>query len=141
MAFIYRDWWSLQSRCKYDLRDLRRALSNPGFPAGGETAREWLLLLTATETGRAADTAEVPARRCDNCGGELQAAPDRQVFSAPAAMPRRSRKLKRDVQRNGECPLCLSALPGGYCRVGHSELAREYRPRPPLGRLTLPPYT
>jgi hypothetical protein len=48
-AFIYRDWWSVQARCEYDLRDLQRALATPGFPAGEENPRQSPLLLDVTE--------------------------------------------------------------------------------------------
>ncbi len=44
-AFIYRDWWSVHARCEYDLRDLRRALTTPGFPAGEDKPRRSSLLL------------------------------------------------------------------------------------------------
>jgi hypothetical protein len=46
-AFIYRDWWSVHGRCEFDLRDLRRALTAPGFPAGGDEPRTSPLLLDA----------------------------------------------------------------------------------------------
>jgi hypothetical protein len=78
-AFIYRDWWSVHARCEYDLRDLRRALATPGFPAGGDTPRQSPLLLVATD----AAVADAAGRRCDKCGGELQSAPGGERFFCP----------------------------------------------------------
>jgi hypothetical protein len=37
-AFFYRDWWSVSSRCEYDLRQLRRGLAK-GLPQGADTPR------------------------------------------------------------------------------------------------------
>lgn len=48
-AFIYRDWWSVHDRCEYDLRDLRKALALPGFPAGEDLPRRSPLLLEPRE--------------------------------------------------------------------------------------------
>jgi hypothetical protein len=82
-AFIYRDWWSVHGRCEYDLRDLRRALSSPGFPGGGAAPRPSPLLLASAEAGRGADTGDVTGRRCNRCGGELRPAPGGQRFFCP----------------------------------------------------------
>jgi hypothetical protein len=82
-AFVYRDWWSVHGRCESDLRDLRRALATPGFPAGQDTPRNSTLLLELADTGRAVDTMAVTERSCDRCGGKLQPAPDEGHFLCP----------------------------------------------------------
>jgi hypothetical protein len=38
-AFIYPDWWSVQSRCEHDLWDLRKALERNNLPAGVDVPR------------------------------------------------------------------------------------------------------
>jgi hypothetical protein len=81
-AFIYRDWWSIHERCEYDLRDLRRALGAPGFPAGEDQPRQVPLLREATATASGTETAATE-RRCDRCGGELRPAPDGPHFFCP----------------------------------------------------------
>jgi hypothetical protein len=54
-AFIYRDWWSVYSRCEYDLKDLRKKLADPTFPAGGDMARTFPLPLDRPEVGQGAE--------------------------------------------------------------------------------------
>jgi hypothetical protein len=41
-AFIYRDWWSVQSRCESDLRGLRKALADNSLPKGGDSPRPFV---------------------------------------------------------------------------------------------------
>jgi hypothetical protein len=42
-AFVYRDWWCVQSRCEYDLRNLRNELAGNNLPAGGDAPRPFIL--------------------------------------------------------------------------------------------------
>lgn len=39
-AFIYKDWWSVVERIKYDLTDLRNGLRRGALPRGGDAPRE-----------------------------------------------------------------------------------------------------
>jgi len=86
-AFIYRDWWSVYSRCEYDLKDLRKALTTPGFPMGTDVPRTAPFLLSAKDEIHATERAEVTERKCDRCGGDLQLASDRQRYLCPRCDP------------------------------------------------------
>ena len=59
-AFIYRDWWSVQSRCEFDLWDLQNALNRKGLPAGGDSPRPFELTTSDEATGL--DTVDVTGR-------------------------------------------------------------------------------
>jgi hypothetical protein len=66
-AFVYRDWWCLQARCEYDLRELRKALNEQQLPAGGDAPRAAQLLAAVASDKAVGHETPVLERRCPRC--------------------------------------------------------------------------
>lgn len=86
-AFIYRDWWAVQSRCEYDLFELVREIRNQRLPDGGHEPRPYERPKGAREAARGHDKALVAKSSCPICGGILRAVTPGGLSSCPTCEP------------------------------------------------------